>query len=146
MGRPNSGAIDQAIIGTLQADATLAALIPDGVYFNLAAPGKKRFGLVGIFEAVDVGIFGQRGWEDTLYFVKAVGLSTVTTLANMKAAAHRIDELLERAPLTVTDYAFMACVREERLADTVPDPIDASLFWFHFGGHYRVTAAWPDPV
>ena len=143
MARPNSGAIDQAIIGALQADATLQALIPDGVYFNLAQPGKKRFGLVGIFDALDVGMFGQRDYEETLYFVKAVGLSTVTTLSNMKAAAHRIDELLELAQLTPPDYVWVDCVREERLADTVPDPIDASLFWFHFGGHYRVKCAWP---
>jgi len=146
LARPNSGAIDSALLARLQGDATLAGLMPDGVYFNVAAPGRTRFVLVGIFDAIDEGIFRQRGYENTLYFVKAVGLSRATTIGTMKQAAHRIDELLELQPLTIADYSFMDCVREERLADTVPDPVDLSLFWFHFGGHYRVKVAWPDPV
>ena len=146
MARPNSGAIDSALLAVLQGDAALNALMPDGVYFNVAAPGRTRFVLVGVFDEIDEGIFGQRNIENALYFVKAVGLSRSTTLGTMKQAAHRIDELLELQPLAIADYSFMDCVREERLADTVPDPADLSLFWFHFGGHYRVRVAWPDPV
>jgi hypothetical protein len=146
MTHPNSGAVDSAVIAALQADATLRGLMPDGVFFNLAPPGSTRFVLVGIFDARDEGLFGQRGFENTLYFVKAVGLSRATSLSTMKSAAHRIDELLELATLAPADFSWIDCVREERLADTVPDPLDPSLFWFHFGGHYRVQVAWPDPV
>jgi hypothetical protein len=144
VGRPNSGAVDSALIGALQADTTLAGLMPDGVYFTVAAPGLTRFVLVGIFDSVDDGVFGHRGIESTLYFVKAVGLSRATTIQTMKAAAQRIDELLELAFLPVPDYSFLDCVREERIAETVRDPVDPSLLWFHFGGHYRVQVAWPD--
>jgi hypothetical protein len=62
----------------------------------------------------------------------------------MHAAAHRIDELLELGGLTVADYSFLDCVREGRIADTVADPGDPSLSWFHYGGQYRVQVAWPD--
>jgi len=146
MSRPNSGNIDKAIIGVLQADSTLASLMPDGVFLNEAAPGVTRFVLVGIFDSNDEGIFGQQGYEDVLYYVKANGLSRTTTLANTKAAAQRIAELLDGVALTATDYAATSCVREKREPwDTVPDPVDPSLKWFHYGGYYRVMASWPDP-
>ena len=147
MSRPNSANIDKAIISVLQADSTLASLMPDGVYLNVAAPGKTRFVLVGVFESTDVGIFGQCGYEDVLYYVKANGLSRTTTLANTKAAAQRIAELLDGVTLTAPDYASISSAREQREPwDTVPDPVDPSLTWFHYGGYYRVMASWPDPI
>jgi hypothetical protein len=147
MSRPNSGNIDKAILAVLQADATLASLMPDGVYLNVAAPGLTRFVLVGVFDSTDVGVFGQQGYEDILYFVKANGLSRTTTLANTQAAAQRIAELLDGAILTAPDYAAISSAREQREPwDTVPDPVDASLRWYHYGGYYRVMASWPDPI
>lgn len=147
MTRPDSGAVDAAIVGVLQADGALKTLMPDGVFFNLAAPGSTRFVLVGVFDEADEWVFGHRATESTLYFVKAVGFSRNARLADMKAAAFRIDALLDGATLTVPGFASVDCVREKREpTDTVPDPLDPSVFWFHFGGHYRVLVAWPDPV
>ncbi len=147
MARPDSGAIDRVILGVLQADAELAALMPEGVWFNLAAPGLTRFVLVGIDTAEDEGLFGSRASESFRYVVQAVGLSRQVDLGTMKAAAARIDALLEGDPLDAPpDYGSIDCVREERLAESPLDELDKSLAWHHFGGYYRVTAYWPDPV
>ena len=131
----------------LQADPELATLMPGGVWFGIAGPGLTRFVLVGLDEAGDEGIFGQRGFEDSRYVVQAVGLSRDCSLSTAKQAAARIDVLLDGAPLTPpADYGSIDCVREERLAETVVDEIDKSLSWHHYGGYYRVTAYWPDPT
>jgi hypothetical protein len=148
MSRPDSGAISTAVVGALQADATLAGLMPEGVWYGLAAPGLTRFVLVTLQDGVDDHVFGQpRAIEERLYAVKAVGLSRDVTIATMKQAAHRIDELLGLATLDVPGFVFMDCDREPpMLEDPVPDPVDVSLVWHHYGAHYRVRVAWPDPV
>jgi len=144
MTRPDSGAISTAVVGALQADATLKSLMPDGVWYGLAAPGLTKFVLVTLQDGVDEPVFGQRAIEERLYAVKAVGLSRDVTIANMKAAAHRIDELLGLATLTVPGFVWMDCEREPpMLEDPVPDPVDASLAWHHYGAHYRVRVSWP---
>ena len=148
MARPDSGAIDRVIIAALQADAALAALMPGGVYFGLAAPGLTRFVLVTIDQADDEGTYDARAIESARYVVQAVALSREVTVGTMKSAAARIDVVLEGdTPLaTPTDYGSIDCVREERLTDTVFDEVDKSLHWHHYGGYYRVTAYWPDPA
>ena len=146
MTRPDSGQISTALVGALQADATLRGLMPDGVWFGLAAPGLQRFVLVTLQIGTDEGLFGQRALEDRVYIVKAVGLSRVVSIATMKSAAHRIDELLELATLPVAGFSWVDCVREEPLEDPVPDLLDPSLVWHHYGGQYRIQVAWPDPV
>lgn len=141
---PNSSDIDTAVLNVLASDATLKALLPDGVFFDEGPPGLRRFVLMGVVEGHDRGVFGGRAIEDVLYFVKAVALSTAG--ANMNAAAARIDELLQAATLTIPGYGFMACYRDEdvpRIRLTEVDDLDASIRWFHRGGHYRVQAAWP---
>lgn len=147
MARPDSGAIDRSVIGVLQGDATLAGLMPGGVWFNLAAPNLTRFVLVTVDQSTDEDVFGHRGIEDLRYVVQAVGLSRDVDVATMKQAAARIDALLadETAPLpTPTDFASIDCAREERLVESVIDEVDKSIHWHHYGGYYRVTAAWPD--
>lgn len=149
MARPDSGAVDRALLAVLQADAVLAGLMPGGVWFGLAAPGLTRFVLVGIEDAVDEDVYGQvRAFESSRYLVQAVGLSRECELGDAKAAAHRIDELLSDAPLaTPADYGSIDCAREERFGPlTVADELDKSIAWFHAGGYYRVNAYWPDPV
>ena len=147
MARPDSGAIDRAILAVLQADPQLAALMPGGVWFGVAAAGLTRFVLVTLVDAVDEGLFGQRGIEDRLYRVHAVGLSHDASIGDMKAAAYRIDTLLEGdAPIaTPEDYGSIDCVRETADEISALDELDKSLTWHNYGGEYRVTAAWPDP-
>jgi len=134
---PDSSDIDQALIQRLSSDTTLLGLMPNGVYWEIAPVGSKQFVIVALLEAADEREYQARAFEDALYLVKAVELSTVTT-KNIKAAAARIDTLLEEQVLTVTGYQPMACYRETRIRTTERDEVDPSILWMHRGGHYRV--------
>jgi hypothetical protein len=135
----DSSDIDAAVIALLQADATLRAAMPDGVFFGLAgasfATGNNstRFVLVSIIENIDRAVFGGRGLESVLYLVQAVSLS-----GDSKGAARRIDELLEHQPITVAGYTWMSCDREQRVREMERDDVDPSIVWTHRGGMYRI--------
>jgi hypothetical protein len=140
----DSSDIDAAVIGVLQTDPTLKALLPDGVFMDAAPPGVKRFVLMGIEDSIDRPTYDRpRVVEEVLYFVKAVALSTAG--ANMKAAAHRIDTLLKDARLTTAPgyqeiYVHRARLEQPRLRDVEVDAIDASIQWLHRGGRYWAVA------
>jgi hypothetical protein len=129
--------IAAALIAKLGSDTELLALCPNGVYWDEAPPGATRFVIVSFVTAVDLGVFQKRAIEDGLYFVEARMLSTVPG-ANIKAAAARIDALLEDQPLTVAGYHWMTTHREEPTRMTEVDALDASLRWFRRGGRYRI--------
>src|SRR5262245_13716561 len=119
----------------LQNDAQLHALLPDGVYDDEAATqDAKRYVLVTIFDHQDIAVFNARAYESALYFVEAVTRSGILT--NMRAAALRIDELLEDGTLDVP--GFMGMWRERRERRVERDPVDKSIRWFRRGGFYRV--------
>jgi hypothetical protein len=141
----DSADIDAAVIAALKADTQLAALMPDGVYFGIAKPGSTRFVVVALFDSLDDDVFGGRGIEGNLYAVQAVGLGSVVTLANMRAAAKRIDVVLGDGTFPVTGYALMASYRDEpgRIVRSDPDPLDASMIWHHYGANYRVEVTRP---
>jgi hypothetical protein len=126
---PDSSAIDNAVVGVLLADATLASLMPDGVYFGVAKAKATRFVIV------------SRGYEDVVYMIKAVALER--TGADVKAAAHRIDQLLEDQPLTIPGYVHMGTCREGRFRYPEVDEVDDTIRWQHRGGNYRVQASIP---
>jgi hypothetical protein len=134
---PDSSDIDSALVAKLGADAALLALCPNGVYVDEAPSGSTRFVIVSLVEAVDEATFDGRAIEDVLYLVEARMLSTVAG-ANVKAAAARIDALLERQTLVVAGYTGMTVHREERVRLTEVDDQDSSVRWFHRGGRYRV--------
>lgn len=137
---PDSSTIDNALIGTLLADATLMALVPDGIWKDEAAEGKKRFVIVSLVDETDVAQYGttgkRRAYEDTVFLIKAVMLST--SGGNISAAAARIDVVLEDAVLTVSGYQTMALHRIKRESFTEVDDVDRSIRWQHRGGQYRV--------
>ncbi len=138
----DSGAIDAALVALLLADTGpggLATLLPDGVFIDVANPNAKRFVIVSVLFAADEPIFGRRGYEDVLYLVKAV--ASTKTGANVRAAAQRIDDLLEDCTLTIPGYTHMVTCREERVRTTEVDEADPAIRWQHWGGHYRVQAA-----
>jgi hypothetical protein len=137
----DSSDIDAALLARLNGDTSLTALLPDGTFMDEAPPGAKRFVIVSLLDERDEPRFGGRAYEDTLYLIKAVGLSTL--YPNMKAAAFRIDELLEDQVLTVTGYTPMALHREERVRLTEVDDVDPTIRWYHRGGRYRVRQAIP---
>jgi hypothetical protein len=143
----DSSDIDAALLAHLGSDPTLLALCPNGVYFDEAAAGSTRFVIVGLADTVDVpmqGPDGHRAIEDTLYMVEARMLSTAG--GDIKAAAKRIDELLEdyklQAPgspgTEVSGYAWMSLSRESRIRLIERDEIDPTIRWFRRGGHYRL--------
>jgi hypothetical protein len=136
---PDGSDLDAAVVDLLWADATLKALVPDGVFMDVAPANAKQFVLVSIMDEHDEDTFEGRAWEDTLYAVRAVESSTVAT-KNIKAAAARIDQLLERAVVTATGYVFVSSGREQRLRNTEIDAIDKSIRWQHRGGQYRLMA------
>lgn len=136
---PDSGAIDNALMAKLGADSALLVYVPDNVYLDEADASATRFVIVSLVEEADERTFDGRSHEDARYLVKAVGLSTVTTRANMRLAAARIDALLDGGTLTVAGYGLMSMYRESRLSPQVEvDDVNTELRWFHRGGFYRV--------
>jgi hypothetical protein len=129
--------IAAALIAKLGSDTALLALCPNGVHWDQAPAGSTRFVIVSFIVAADLGVFGGRAIEDGLYFVEARMLSTVAS-ATIKAAAARIDALLEDQPLTVAGYHWMTTHREEPTRITEPDAADPSIYWFRRGGRYRI--------
>lgn len=132
----DSSEIDQALVMKLGADPSLLALMPNGVYWDQAPPNLTRFVIVSLIDATDVPQFGGRAFEDVLYLVKAVSRSDLN--ADMKAAAARIDALLDYGTLTVPGYSLMSLRRTERIRVTEVDDVDQAIRWFHRGGQYRV--------
>jgi len=137
----DSSDIDNTLIAMLGADSTLLSYMPDGIYWEEGPPNAKRFVVVSLVDEVDVQKFGARSYENALYMVKAVGLSTLSP--NMKSAAARIDVLLDNgrvglgSPPTVQGYTCMLLERESRLRRTEVDVVDPAIRWYHRGGNYR---------
>lgn len=129
-------AIDAALIGKLVNDATLMALTTDGVYFGEGKPGLTAFTLVSLAGGETESVFGSRAIDSRLYLVKAVIKGTAS--ANARAAADRIDALLQDGTLSVSGYNFMDCNLEEPIGVTEVDDLDQAIRWQHFGGFYRV--------
>jgi len=136
---PDSSAIDNALIALLGADSALLALCPNGVYFAEAPPGSTRHVVVSLADEDDVQMFGGRAFEDGLYLVKAVMLSTAG--GDIKAAAARIDALLEQQSILVSGYGPTVIHRESRERNTEVDDLDPALRWLHRGGFYRVVTS-----
>lgn len=134
----DSSDIDSALVAKLQADSALTALMPDGVWIDEAPEGKIQYVIVSLVDEDDEPKFGGRAFEDALFLVKAVEQKPAAGSGNIKAAAARIDALLENGTLAVTGYTHMAMHREKRIRSTELDGTVPSIRWFHRGGHYRV--------
>ena len=133
--------IDAALMARLQGDAALVALLPDGIWLDEAPAGSKQYGLVQRDDdsVGDVQVFGGRGFEDYVFRVAAVVLST--TEGDVRAAAARIDALLQDQPLAVDGYVWMTTYRVDYVRVTEKDDLDASIRWLHRGGRYRLQMA-----
>jgi hypothetical protein len=145
---PDSSDVDAALVAQLQADTALKALMPDGVFMDEAgvsmAPAggtAKRFVIVSLVDAHDTPMFEGRASENAVYLVKAVELKPATGSGNIKAAAARIDALLELGTLTIAGYGFQVMRRVGRIRMTEVDDVDPSIRWQHRGGRYQVVAA-----
>ena len=140
----DSSDIDAALVTKLGSDAALLALCPNGVYVDEAPQGMTKFVIVSLVDESDEAVFGGRAIEDALYLVEARMQSTAG--GNIKAAAARIDALLEDQPLlapgspasNVAGYVWMTTYRESRVRQTEVDAVDPSFRWYRRGGNYRV--------
>jgi hypothetical protein len=133
----NSGAVDRALIQLLESDATLVALCPDGVFYDVAPQGARNFLIVSVLDHHDVPMFGGTAREEFLYLVKAVMFDTVGV--NAQGAAEEIDRLLLSAPLLPDGYAVQLVERVEYLRLVEVDEQNPDVRWQHRGGHYEVT-------
>lgn len=136
---PDSATIDNAVLTKLSADATLLALCPNGVYFDEAPGGMTQFVIVSLVDEADVQQVGGRSYEDALFQVEARLQSKMANAnANCRAAAARIDVLLEDATITAAGYSWMRLHRESRIRLIEVDEVDSSIRWYRRGGNYRV--------
>lgn len=133
---PDSSDVDAAVVSRLLHDVTLAGLLPDGVYWDVAAHGKTRFVIVSQVIHEDTPMLQADAYEVFTYLVKAVELTT--SGANIGAAAARIQTLLNNATFPVTGYGLMSSHRIERVRYTEVDDENADLRWQHRGGRYEV--------
>ena len=138
----DASAVDEALVEVLAGDATLAGLLPDGVFFDVAPPQARRFCVVSVVTQRGVPVFGGCAIEDTTYLVKAVCAVGGGGSTPIREAAARIDDLLDDGLLPVpAPYAFMACFRDDadgRVRYLEVDDLDKSIRWYHRGARYRV--------
>jgi len=144
---PDSSAIGNALIAKLGADTTLLALMPNGVYEDVAPPGSTRFVIVSLIIASDIGMFNGRACEEHQYLVEARALSTSGSASAASAAAKIIDDLLDPQPplppatLTVPGYVLMTIRRDEFVRTREFDEADPAISWRRRGGRYTVACS-----
>ena len=140
----DSGLVDAAVMELLANDATLSALCPDGVYWNIRPPRvppnppASAFVIVALFDHIEQpGLGGITLWERTTYLVISRILAQSRTQARQAAA--RIQALLHGAlpDLTAAGYTAMDFRRIDRVTLTEVDPINSAT-WHHFGGRYEL--------
>jgi hypothetical protein len=131
-------AVDVALISALQADGTLAALVPGGVHRDFE-PESTLGRCVIVTLQSELPTFEQGGTAhlQTRYQVKVVDQSTTKTAA--QTALDRIDAILTGPALTITGQTLMAAQRVDRFAylERV-----GSAVWQHVGADYEL---WSDP-
>jgi hypothetical protein len=135
----NVAAVDAALVAVLAADAALTALVPDGVYLDVAPaakPPKTRFVIVQLQTHTDTEGFRAPIYEECRYRITARILSP--TAADADAAAYRIHTLLETTVLAVAGYTHMATLRADRVRVLDVDAIDPDIRWQVSGGDYEV--------
>ncbi len=133
----NSSDVDAAVVQRLVTDPTLAALMPDGVYFNVARKDATRFVVLELLTHTDTYGFNFEAWELFGYQVKAVSLNS--TGSDVNAAAARIRELLTDAvDMPIPGYRVMQSKRTTAIRYLDVDAENPSIRWQHRGGLYDV--------
>lgn len=136
----DAGLVDAAIVERLANDATLTALCPDGVYWDLqpaSSPAPSAFVIVSHFKYDMTLGLGMTLYVKMLYWV--VARVHDSSKAQARQAAARIDALLHAADLDLATagYTAMHCLRIDRRADGDRDQHDKSAWQYH-GALYEV--------
>lgn len=135
----DSSDVDAALVAKLASDTGsggLMTLMPDGVFMDVAPANKTKFVIVSLVMHEDEYVFAGSAYEKSTYLVKAVGLNVTGTV--IKAAAARINTLIQDVPLSITGYQHMLTRREERVRYTEVDDVNPDTRWHHRGGRYAV--------
>jgi hypothetical protein len=139
---PEGAGVDTAIVDYLNADATLAAALPDGAYYGEAPPGAKRFLVVDLVTHEDVGAYGDDAYQTITYLVRAIALSSLVDEGAMQTIASQLYTVLHGAQIPVAGYAAgVTLARVARIRATVPDLIDKTLRWYYRGGQFVAHAS-----
>lgn len=135
---PDSSDIDNALVAKLGADATLLANMTNGAYMDEAVEGATRYVIVSVIEATDVYTFGRKEYEDIVYLVEPRAMAG--SGGDVKAAAARIETILQDQPLTVAGYSWMTTFRQGRPGEPreVRDAANPNIRWQRRGAFYRV--------
>jgi hypothetical protein len=137
---PDSHVIDEALVDLLNGDVELRATMPDGVFFDAAPEKKTRFVIVTLESHVDGAAFQLHAFEDLVYAIEAVALTTVANAnRDVRTAAARIDTLLDHGDLTAPGYQLMVMQRiGDRIRTTEVDDVDPTIRWYHRGWRYQI--------
>ena len=133
----NSALVDAAVVKVLVTDPTLAGLLPDGVYFNVAPLNAARFVTLERVGHADTYGFNFEAWELFRYQIKAVALNS--TGSEVDAAADRIHTLLQdNFVLAIDTYQVMRLDRMTAIRYLDVDAQNPSIRWQHRGGIYEL--------
>jgi len=127
------------VISKLASDGTLSALLPDGVFVDVAPNGCTKFVIVSQVDHEDDYVFEGSAFERFIYLVKAVDLSADGS--NIKTAAARIHTLLQDVSLSISGYSHQLTRRSGRIRMTEVDDVDGNIRWQHRGGRYDVVVS-----
>lgn len=130
-------AVDEWLDATLNNDATLAGLVPGGIW-NTQPKANTAYPL-GIFQFMSgvphAAVGAYRIWVNMVYLVKVIGETADS--ATLNAAVARIDALLQRGSGTAADGTIWSCVCETMIR--FPEAIEGRQYR-HSGATYRLYA------
>lgn len=138
----NPAAIYAALTAKLLADAPLMALMPDGIYRDLASAGKTNFIILSKASDFRAYMFQGMAYEAVTYLVKAVSFSKSGTVAEQAAA--RMLTLLQDGSLTITGYTLMVMQLAEdggTVEYVEPDEANLDARWQHRGWNFDITVS-----
>lgn len=103
------------LYSTLSGDATLAALLPGGVWRDMAAPGSATpFLVISLQSATDViAAGGYRQMVNALFQINLA--APASQYATIVSASDRVDALLGRTSGQTSDAYILSCTREQTL-------------------------------
>src|SRR5262245_30001688 len=113
--------------------------MPDGVFWDISPAGKTRIVIVKLMGHELTDMFASAAFEQPLYLVKAVELST--SAANVINAAKRIDALLNNGTLAPAGYSLMTLQYQEYIRYAEADTTNPDARWQHCGGMYLVSVS-----
>jgi len=134
----DTSAVDVALAALISSDATLAGLLPDGVWWGVAPAGATRFVILAQVDHGDAYTIGNGvAWDRIVYLAKAVTAGDSGSLANQAAA--QIHKILQGAVIQATGYHPSIVVqRLERVRPPVEIDDQTDQRWHHAGGQYEI--------